>query len=526
MYTSLILLASSNTIYVLSVCVAILAFMLIAECNTKKLRKLIDLLSTENMMIIKTADNTQKIINKAPGPKPLPIIGNLAVLDGYEVPYQAFNDLSKKYGNIITLQLGSVPALVVNGLENIKEVLIYKGQHFDGRPNFRRYHQLFCGNKENSLAFCDWSDLQKMRRDMLVPHTFPRNFSTRHNQLNEIVTDHLETMLNEFSTKKTLDIKPIILQTCANIFMKYFTSKSFDTNDRDFQRLISNFDKIFYEVNQGYAADFLPFLQPLHRNNMKRMAQWSEEIRNVILKCIVEDRFENWQEGDEAQDYLESLIEHVKSEALPKMDWDTALFALEDIVGGHAAVGNFLIKIFGYIAVRPDIQCKIQSEIENTLNSHERESNAIEIGDRNRMPYTEAVIMESLRMISSPIVPHVTNQDTTVAGFDVPKDTLIFLNNYDLNMNPKLWTQPETFTPERFINASGSISKPDHFMPFGSGRRSCMGYKICQMLAFTLLANTLNKFDVVTVENQNYKVQCGSLAMPEETYQLHFVARQ
>lgn len=148
MYTSLILLASSNTIYVLSVCIILIAIMLVAECNTKKLRKLIDSISTESLVIDKSTETT-KIVNKAPGPKPLPIIGNLAVLDGYEVPYQAFTDLYKKYGNIITLQLGTVPAVVVNGLENIKEVLIYKGQYFDGRPNFRRYHQLFCGNKEN-----------------------------------------------------------------------------------------------------------------------------------------------------------------------------------------------------------------------------------------------------------------------------------------------------------------------------------------------------------------------------------------
>lgn len=105
-----------------------------------------DSITMENFVMMKDAT---KIVNKAPGPKPLPIIGNLAVLDGYEVPYQAFTDLYKKYGNIITLQLGTVPTLVVNGLENIKEVLIHKGQFFDGRPNFRRYHQLFCGNKEN-----------------------------------------------------------------------------------------------------------------------------------------------------------------------------------------------------------------------------------------------------------------------------------------------------------------------------------------------------------------------------------------
>lgn len=86
---------------------------------------------------------------EAPGPKSYPIIGNLHVMGGYEVPYQAFSALAKKYGNIIKLQLGSVKAIVVNGQENIREVLINKGHHYDARPNFERYHQLFSGDKEN-----------------------------------------------------------------------------------------------------------------------------------------------------------------------------------------------------------------------------------------------------------------------------------------------------------------------------------------------------------------------------------------
>lgn len=86
---------------------------------------------------------------EAPGPKTYPIIGNLHVMAGYEVPYQAFSALGKKYGNIIKLQLGNVKALVVNGQENIREILITKGQHYDSRPNFERYHKLFGGDKEN-----------------------------------------------------------------------------------------------------------------------------------------------------------------------------------------------------------------------------------------------------------------------------------------------------------------------------------------------------------------------------------------
>lgn len=146
MYTSLFLLFSSNTIYVLTVCVFLLMIMLFSELNIKNTKKLSDTIILDPPTFGLNSEIVQK---KAPGPKPYPIIGNLAVLSGYEVPYQAFNDLAKEYGSCITLQLGTVPAFVVNGIDNIKEVLIHKGSHFDGRPNFRRYHQLFCGNKEN-----------------------------------------------------------------------------------------------------------------------------------------------------------------------------------------------------------------------------------------------------------------------------------------------------------------------------------------------------------------------------------------
>lgn len=95
-------------------------------------------------------DSEVPTLPEAPGPKPWPILGSLHLLGKYEVPYMAFGELAKTYSSqVIKLRMGSVPCVVVNGLENIKEVLITKGHQFDSRPNFSRYHRLFCGDKEN-----------------------------------------------------------------------------------------------------------------------------------------------------------------------------------------------------------------------------------------------------------------------------------------------------------------------------------------------------------------------------------------
>lgn len=248
---------------------------------------------------------------------------------------------------------------------------------------------------------------------MLRAYTFPRAFTHRFNSLDAIISKHSSALIRKI-TENPLEIKPLILQACANIFTNHFCSKNFTANDDEFVKMITNFDEVFYEVNQGYAADFLPFLMPFHKNNLQRMNHLTEEIRTFILNRIIENRFNNY-DNEEPEDYVDSLIQYVKSKEKPDMSWDTALFALEDIIGGHSAVGNFLVKVLGYLVKEPEVQKQIQEEIDNITwvgNSHRN----VTIFDKNSMPYTESVIFEAIRLIASPIVPRVANQDCTISG--------------------------------------------------------------------------------------------------------------
>ncbi|KAH0999064.1 hypothetical protein HUJ04_000193 [Dendroctonus ponderosae] len=204
-----------------------------------------------------------------PMPLRLPIIGHLHLLRGYSVPYQAFTALKLRYGPVVRLQLGAVKCVVVNGQRHIREALVTRGHHFDFRPNFERYQRLFAGNKENSLAFCDWSSTQKARRDMLKAHTFPRAFTAQFQRLEGLVVEETGRLVRALSAHSTLQLKPLLLQTCANVFLSHFCSVRFGAQNAAFLDLLSNFDEVFFEVNQGYAADFLPFLMPLHRRKLQ-----------------------------------------------------------------------------------------------------------------------------------------------------------------------------------------------------------------------------------------------------------------
>lgn len=90
---------------------------------------------------------------QAPGPIPWPIIGNLVQLGQYDIPFQGFTEMAKKFGDVYSLTLGTTRCLIVNNLDLIREVLNQNGKYFGGRPDFLRFHKLFGGDRNNCKYF-------------------------------------------------------------------------------------------------------------------------------------------------------------------------------------------------------------------------------------------------------------------------------------------------------------------------------------------------------------------------------------
>lgn len=102
---------------------------------------------------VNSQNEVVKSLKQAPGPAPLPVIGNLNLLANYDVPFEAFSALAKTYGDVYSLTLGSTRCLIVNNLDLIREVLNQNGKYFGGRPDFIRFHRLFGGDRNNCKFF-------------------------------------------------------------------------------------------------------------------------------------------------------------------------------------------------------------------------------------------------------------------------------------------------------------------------------------------------------------------------------------
>ncbi|CAG0879740.1 unnamed protein product [Darwinula stevensoni] len=113
------------------------------------------------------------------------------------------------------------------------------------------------------------------------------------------------------------------------------------------------------------------------------------------------------------------------------------------------------------------------------------------------MPYTEAFIMESLRHGSLiPMgAPHVANNDTEINGYFIPKGTIVLGNIWSCHNDRRFWSDPEEFSPERFLDEDGKVkTNVSNFLPFGLGRRQCLGESLAKIELFLFMAIFMQKF--------------------------------
>ena len=122
---------------------------------------------------------------------------------------------------------------------------------------------------------------------------------------------------------------------------------------------------------------------------------------------------------EECTDFLEfNLMTHYVDPV--GYDWESSLYQMGDLIGGNSAVGNLLYRLLGYLALNPQCQDRIHDEAVQALkhwNSlNDEHESTVRLRHRKLMVYTEASLMEALRLASSPIVPHVAMHNAIVGG--------------------------------------------------------------------------------------------------------------
>ena len=162
---------------------------------------------------------------------------------------------------------------------------------------------------------------------------------------------------------------------------------------------------------------------------------------------------------------------------------------------------------------------KAQGELEHHVGMHRQ----VEESDMNDLVYLQAIIKETLRLYpAGPLLgPREALEDCNVAGYNVKAGTRLVVNVWKIQRDPRVWTNPSSFQPERFLTSHVNVDvRGQNFelIPFGSGRRSCPGVSFAIQVLHLTLARLLHAFEFETPLDQPVDMtESPGLTIPKAT---------
>ncbi|XP_078522316.1 cytochrome P450 2J2-like [Lissotriton helveticus] len=215
---------------------------------------------------------------------------------------------------------------------------------------------------------------------------------------------------------------------------------------------------------------------------------------------------------EEPQDFIDYYLIHmstVTDDANSTYDEANMNHAVIEIfIGATVPVSSTLRTALLHMAVQPAIQEKVQKEMDTVLG----ESHVIHYEDRERLPYTNAVVHEILRYGNGGILFRQAMKQTSLKGFTFEKGTYISCNLYSLLNDPDYWETPDQFNPGHFLDIDGKFVRKEAFMPFAAGPRGCIGELLAMTEIFIFFTSLLRTFNFRLPEGaKNVVIERGTL---------------
>ncbi|MCL7045577.1 hypothetical protein MKW94_000682 [Papaver nudicaule] len=223
---------------------------------------------------------------------------------------------------------------------------------------------------------------------------------------------------------------------------------------------------------------------------------------------------------------LMSVLDEEKYDLFFGYTRDTLIKAtcLNLIVAAADTTSVALTWALSLVLTNPDVLRKGQDELDTKVGK----DRIVQERDINDLVYLQAIVKETLRLYPpGPLsVPHEAIEDCIVGGYQVKAGTRLVVNLWKLHRDPRVWSNPSEFKPERFLPQSGGGESVNmdfrgqnfEYTPFGSGRRICPGIDFSLQTVHMALARLLHAFDFDTVGETVIDLTEGSgLTMPKVT---------
>ncbi|XP_068927647.1 cytochrome P450 2C44-like [Petaurus breviceps papuanus] len=458
-----------------------------------------------------------------PGPTPLPFIGNILQLDMKNMT-ASFSQLAEKYGPIYTLYFGTQHIVVLHGYDILKEALIDQGDAFIDRGFIPIFDDIMKGK---GVVFSRGERWKQLRRFSMMTL---RNLGMGKRSIEERVQEEAQCLVEELRKTKGQPTDPTFILSCApsNVICSILFNDRFKYNDEKFLDLIHLLNTSFRLTSSPWTQLYncLPAFRVYLPGNHKAYYRNVQKVRSFILERIKEHQ--KILDPNNPRDYIDcylSKMQQEKDNPQSEFNLDNLIVCASDLFGaGTETTSNTLRYSLLLMLKHPEVQAKIHEEIDRVIGHNRIPS----IKDRSDMPYTDAVIHEVQRYINIlPFnVPHAVTRDIEFHKYILPKGTTVYPLLYPILYDSKEFPNPDQFDPEHFLDKTGKFKKSDYFMPFSTGKRSCLGEGLARMELFLFFTTILQNFTLKIVgdpDEISIKNNCSGLSITAPHYQASFL---
>ncbi|XP_057606177.1 cytochrome P450 2W1 [Hippopotamus amphibius kiboko] len=422
-----------------------------------------------------------------PGPRPLPLIGNLHLLRVSQQD-QSLRELAEQYGPVFTVHFGRQKMVVLTGYEAVREALVGTRQELAGRPPIAIFQLIQGGGGIFFSSGARWRAARQLTVRTLHGLGVGRApVASKVLQELECLTAQLDGYAGRPFPLAVLGWAP------SNITFALLFGQRFDYRDPVFVTLLGLVDEVMVLLGTPSLQLFniypwLGALLQLHRPVLRKI----EEVR-AILRTLLEARRPHTPGQGPAQSYLDALIQQGQGKDPEGLfaEANMVACALDMVMAGTETTSATLQWAALLMGKHPRVQGRVQEELDRVLGP----GRPPRLEDQRSLPYTNAVLHEVQRFITLlPHVPRCTAADTQLRGYLLPKGTPVVPLLSSVLLDETQWETPRQFNPGHFLDADGRFVKRAAFLPFSAGRRVCVGESLARSELFLLFAGLLQRY--------------------------------
>ncbi|XP_054166973.1 cytochrome P450 18a1-like [Oppia nitens] len=479
------------------------------------------------LLIVRLLIQRPNLLPLPPGPRSIPFLGFLPFL-GQEF-HLTLTQFSNAFGPMYQIFLGSKRIVVISDSHIIRKA--FRLQVFSGRPDTELTRILQGYGIINSSGAL-WKEQREFLHSVLRK-LGAKSFTHGRHSLEHKIRPQIQDFLLDLRScdSRPCRIRPLLACAVSNVVGSLLMSMTFkNSEDKTFLRLLGLMEEGFKLFTLAMPVDFFSILRFVPKVNYayQKLIQNRTETSSYFKKIVDEHR--QTLDKDCIRDFVDAYLvqqeKYMTSGQHSYFSEEQLIQVMNDMFSaGLENVTSTIEWAVLFLMINPKVQRRVQSEIDEVIG----DKRLPELDDLSSMPYTEATFWEVLRRSNVIALgnAHSTLEESTLCGYRIPVGTNILPNLYAINMDPKLWLEPEKFEPERFLR-NGKVYKPDYFIPFSVGRRMCLGDVLTKMEFFLFMSSLLQQFDLCVPHNEEPPQALGITAatMAPKPFQVCAIPRK